>query len=117
MKRSLAPTVLLATMFVIAACSGGEPQDSEQATPSEPRQTRAASAPESVPEETAQEEPAPKESPLEKAPAEDEAAESERENPRGGEEAAGLSVTTIEGEEISLGGQGDVTAIFFMAGW
>jgi predicted small lipoprotein YifL len=34
-----------------------------------------------------------------------------------GSGAAGLSVTTIEGEEVNLGGQGDVTALYFMAGW
>jgi len=34
-----------------------------------------------------------------------------------GGEAVGLSVTTIEGEQVNLGGQGDVTALYFMAGW
>ncbi len=29
----------------------------------------------------------------------------------------GLSVTTIEGERVTLGGQGAVTALYFMAGW
>jgi len=32
-------------------------------------------------------------------------------------ESSGLRVTTIEGEEVRLGGQGDVTALYFMAGW
>ncbi len=112
MGRFLTLTTLLATAFVIAACGGGEPQGSERAAPSGPQQTQAKSAPESVPEGTAPEEPAP-----ERAPAEDEAAQSARQNARGGEEPSGLSVTTIEGEEVKLGAQGDVTALFFMAGW
>lgn len=99
-------------MFFVAACGGGEPQGSEQAAPSEPQQTQAESAPESVPEETAQEGPAP-----DRAPAEGEAAKSAQENARRSEGSSGLSVTTIEGEEVKLGAQGDVTALFFMAGW
>ncbi len=35
----------------------------------------------------------------------------------GGSEAAGPGATTIKGEEVKLGGQGDVTALYFMAGW
>jgi len=105
-------TALLVTMFVIAACGGGEPQGSERADPSEPQQTQAAPAPKSVSEEAAQEEPAP-----ERALAEDEAAKSAQENAKRSEESSGLSVTTIEGEEVKLGAQGDVTALFFMAGW
>ena len=101
MARFLTLTALLVTMFVIAACGGGEPQGSKQ--------TQAAPAPKSVPEEAAQEEPAP-----ERAPADDEAAQ---ENARRSEESSGLSVTTIESEEVKVGAQGDVTALFFMAGW
>ena len=112
MKRFLTLTALLVTMVVVAACGGGGSQGSGQAAPSEPQQTQAESAPKSVPEETAQEGPAP-----ERASAEDEATQSAQENGRGGEESSGLSVTTIEGEEVKLGAQGDVTALFFMAGW
>ncbi len=112
MARFLTLTALLVTMFVIAACGGSEPQGSERADPSEPQQTQAAPAPKSVPEEAAQEEPVP-----ERAPAEDEAAKSAQENAQRSEESSGLSVTTIEGEEVKLGAQGDVTALFFMAGW
>lgn len=36
---------------------------------------------------------------------------------QGGSEAAGPGATTIKGEEVKLGGQGDVTALYFMAGW
>jgi ABC-type glycerol-3-phosphate transport system substrate-binding protein len=112
MARFLTLTALLATMFVIAACGGGGYQGSERDAPSEPQQTQAESAPESVPEETAQEVPTP-----ERAAAEDEAAKSTQETARRSEESSGLSVTTIEGEEVKLGAQGDVTALFFMAGW
>ena len=99
-------------MFFVAACGGGGSQGSERAVPSEPQQTQAESALKSVPEETAQDEPTP-----ERAPAEDEAAESAQENARRSEESSGLSVMTVEGEEVRLGAQGDVTALFFMAGW
>ena len=94
MARFLTLTTLLAAMFVIAACGGGGPQGSERDAPAEPQQSQAAPA-----------------------PAEDEAAESAQENARRSEESSGQSVTTIEGEEVKLGAQGDVTALFFMAGW
>ncbi|HET9965018.1 MAG TPA: hypothetical protein VFQ10_06455 [Rubrobacter sp.] len=94
MARFLTLTALLAAMFVIAACGGGGPQGSERDAPTEPQQSQAAPA-----------------------PAEDEAAESAEENARRSEESSGQSVTTIEGEEVKLGAQGDVTALFFMAGW
>ncbi len=112
MARFLTLTALLVTMFVIAACGGGGPQGSEGDASSEPQQTQAESALKSVPEETAQEEPAAK-----RSPAEDEAAKSTQENARRSEQSSGLSVTTVEGEEVKLGAQGDVTALFFMAGW
>ena len=98
MPRFLTLTALLVTIFVVAACGGNEPQGSARDTPSEPQQTQAPPAPEG-------------------APAEDEAAKSAQENARRSEESSGLSVTTIEGEEVKLGAQGDVTALFFMAGW
>jgi predicted small lipoprotein YifL len=94
MARFLTLTTLLAAMFVIAACGGGGPQGSERDAPAEPQQSQAAPA-----------------------PAEDEAAESAQENARRSKEPSGQSVTTIEGEEVKLGAQGDVTALFFMAGW
>ncbi len=94
--------VLLVTTLSIAACGASEPQQSGQAAPS--RETQATPATQSAPtEESAPEESTPKES----AP---------RESAQGGE-AAGLSVTTLAGEEVNLGGQGDVTALYFMAGW
>ncbi len=110
MARFLTLTALLVTMFVIAACGGS--QGSDRAGPSEPQRTQGESALKSVPQETAQEESAPK-----RSPAEDKAAVSAQENARRSEESSGLSVTTIEGEEVKLGAQGDVTALFFMAGW
>jgi ABC-type glycerol-3-phosphate transport system substrate-binding protein len=94
MARFSTLTALLAAMFVIAACGGGGPQGSERDAPAEPQQTQAAPA-----------------------PAENEAAESAEENARRSEESSGQSVTTIEGKEVKLGAQGDVTALFFMAGW
>jgi hypothetical protein len=112
MARFLTLTALLATIFVIAACGGGSPQGSERDAPAEPQQTQAAPAPKSDPEAAAQKEPAP-----ERATGEDKAAKSTKENAGRSEESSGLSVTTIEGEEVNLGAQGDVTALFFMAGW
>jgi predicted small lipoprotein YifL len=94
MARFLTLTVLLVTMFVIAACGGGGPQGSERNAPAEPQQTQ------TVP-----------------APAEDEVAKSTKETARRSEESPGLSVTTVGGEEVKLGAQGHVTALFFMAGW
>ena len=94
MARFLTLTTLLAAIFVIAACGGGGPQGSERDAPTEPQQSQAAPA-----------------------PAEDEAAESAQENARRSEELSGQSVTTIEGEKVKLEAQGDVTALFFMAGW
>ena len=101
MARFSTLTALLVTMFIIAACGVGGPQGSERDTPAEPQQTH-----------PAQEEPAPA-----RAPAENEAGKNTKENARRSDESSGLSVTTIEGEEVKLGAQGDVTALFFMAGW
>jgi hypothetical protein len=94
MARLLTLTALLITTYVIAACGEASPQGSERDAPAEPQQTHAAPA-----------------------PAKDEAAKSVEENARRSEESSGQSVTTIEGEEVKLGAQGDVTALFFMAGW
>ena len=41
----------------------------------------------------------------------------QEERAQGDSEAASLSVTTMEGEQVAVGGQGDVTALYFMAGW
>ena len=91
MKRSLTLIPLLATMLVVAACGGGDTGRSERDDPVEPQRAQAESDRQSAPEETAREE-APRKS-------------------------SGLSVTTLEGERVNLGGQGDVTALYFMAGW
>ncbi|MBA3616661.1 MAG: hypothetical protein M3491_05365 [Actinomycetota bacterium] len=112
MKRSLTLTLLLATTFAIVACGGSEAGQSGRSTPAEPQQTQAESDQQSAPEESTREEAS-----RERVPANDEAAESEQGPAQEGDERAGLSVTTIEGEEVKLGGQGDVTALFFMAGW
>lgn len=112
MKKLLTMTVFLAATLALSACGGEQDSgQSEGADPPEPTQAES-EAPANgeaadAPEETAPPEPAPEES----APANDEAAQS------GGDGSSGMSVTTIQGEEVSLGGQGEVTALFFMAGW
>ncbi len=102
MKRALALTLLLATMLA-AACGESDTGHSQRSAPTEPQQTETESTPESVQKETTQG----------RVPAEDEAAKSGQE----GDEPSGLSIRTIEGEKVKLGGRGDVTALFFMAGW
>ena len=104
MRRSLTLTALLVMALYAAACGGGGPQQAERAAPSQEK--RAAPTIQGVAKEGAPRESAPEES----AP---------RESARGGEddESSGLSVTTLEGERVNLGGQGDVTALYFMAGW
>ncbi len=95
---------LLATTLSIAACGASEPQQAERAAPSQEKQ--AAPATQRDAKENAPRESVPEES-------------ASQESARGDEggEAAGLRVTTLEGERVSLGGQGDVTALYFMAGW
>lgn len=105
MQRSLTLTLLLATMLAVAACAGSDTGRSERSTPTDPQRTQAESAQRSAAEESTREGIPP------------ESAESEQGTARKGEESSGLSVTTIEGEEVRLGGGGDVTALFFMAGW
>jgi hypothetical protein len=105
MKRSLTLTLLLGTMLAVAACAGSDTGRSERAAQTEPQRTQAEPAQRSATEESTQE----------RVPSE--AAESEQGTAREGGGSSGLSVTTIEGEEVRLGGQGDVTALFFMAGW
>ena len=100
---------LLVTTLSIAACGASEPQQSGQAAPS--RETQATPAPQSAPEETA------REATRKRAPANDEAARSAQGSTQEDDESSGLSVTTLEGEQVNLGGQGDVTALYFMAGW
>ncbi|HEV2092545.1 MAG TPA: hypothetical protein VGR18_05195 [Rubrobacter sp.] len=108
MKRSLTLIALLATMLVVAACGGS---DTGRSDPVEPRRTQAESDQQSAPQETAREEATRK-----GTPANDEAAQGEQESTQE-DSSSGLSVTTIEGEQVNLGGQGDVTALYFMAGW
>ncbi len=109
MKRPLRLTALLIIALSLAACGGGEAQHAERAAPSQEKQT--ASAAQRVAKESASQESASQESaPEERVP---------RESAQGGEgsEASGISVTTLDGERTNLGGQGDVTALYFMAGW
>ena len=112
MKRSLTLTLLLATMFTVVACGGSETRQSGRSAPTEPQQTQAESDQQSAPEKTAREEAI-----QETVPANNEAAQSEQGSTQKDDESSGLSVTTIEGDEVNLGRQGDVTAIYFMAGW
>ncbi len=104
MKRFLTPTTLLIIVLSVAACGGGEAQQAERAASSQEKQTVPAT--QRVTKESASRESAPQES----AP---------RDRAQGGEgsETAGISVTTLDGERANLGGQGDVTALYFMAGW
>ncbi len=104
MKRSLTLTALLIIALSVAACGGGETQQAERAAPSQEKQT--APATQRVTKESAPQESAPKES-----------APKESAQGGGGSEAARLSVTTLDGERVNLGGQGAVTALYFMAGW
>ncbi len=110
MKRSLTLIPLLATMLVVTACGGSDTGRSEQADPVEPRRAQAESDQQSAPEETA------REATRKRASANDEAARSAQGSTQE-DSSSGLSVTTLEGEQVSLGGQGDVTALYFMAGW
>ncbi len=109
MKRSPTLTALLIIALSVAACDGGETQQAERAAPSQEKQATPATqgvAKENAPQESAPQESAPEES-----------ASRESAQGGGGSEAAGLSVTTVQGERVNLGGQGAVTALYFMAGW
>ncbi len=111
MRRSLTLTALLIMALYAAACGGGGTQQAERAA--SPQEKQAAPVTQKVAKESAPQKSAPQKSaPRESAPE----GSTSREKARGGE-AAGLSVTTIEGERVTLGGQGDVTALYFMAGW
>ncbi len=109
MRRLPTLIVLLATTLSIAACGGTGSQQSGQAPPQE---TQAPPTTQSAPRENTLEESAASEG----APAETEAAEEAQSSEDGGGTAI-LSVTTLEGEQVEVGGQGDVTALYFMAGW
>ncbi len=106
MKRSLTLTALLIIALSVAACGGGEAQQAERAAPSQEKQ--AAPATQRVARESA---------PQESAPEESASRASEQGSTQEDDESSHLSVTTIEGEQVNLGGQGDVTALYFMAGW
>ena len=93
MRRLLVLAVLLVMVLAVASC-GGESQRSEEASP--PEQGRTA--------------PAAQGAATGGAPVQEKTREEDG-------EASGLSVTTLEGEEVAVGGQGDVTALYFMAGW
>ncbi len=110
--RKLRITLVLATMLVVTACGGSDTGRSERADPVEPRRAQAASDRQSATDETAREGAA-----RQGAPANDEAAQGEQGSTQEADESSGLSVTTVEGEQVNLGGQGDVTALYFMAGW
>lgn len=105
MKRLPELAILLTVTFSLAACGGGEARQSGQGDSSD--EQRAAPATESA----ATNEANPDAATTEATAAEDEAAQGERSG-----ESAGTSVTTLDGEQISIGG-GDATALFFMAGW
>jgi len=112
MKRSLTLIPLLATMLLVAACGGGETEQSGRPAPTEPRRGQTGSAPQSALEKTVQEEATQK-----RVPSDDGAAQGKRGPTPEANESDGLGVATLEGEQVSLGGQGEVTALYFMAGW
>ena len=99
MRRAMTLAMLLVTMFFVAACGGNETQRSEQGV--QPKEEQAA--------------------PATQGSATSEGASQESAQGGGNSEAtskaAGLSVTTLQGEQVSLGDQGEVTALYFMAGW
>lgn len=107
MNRLPALAVLLTMMFLLAAC-GGSGGQSGQAPEPEESQTEPPTE-ESV-EETTREDSAPPEGTASEGAALEDGQGSQ-------EEASGYSVTTLEGEQVSLGGEDEVTALFFMAGW
>lgn len=88
MKKFVALIALLMTTLPVAACGGSGTQQSEQAAP--PPETQATSTAQSA---------------------------QRGENAQGSNEDAGLSVTTLEGKQVSLERQGEVRALYFMAGW
>lgn len=102
MKRLPELAILLTVTLSLAACGGteqsgqGDSSDGQRTSPA----TQSAATDETTPDATTEE------------TAEDEAAQGER-----GGESAGTSVTTLDGEQVSIGGGGDATALFFMAGW
>lgn len=111
MKRLPALTALLIMTFLLAACGGGG--QSGQAPDPEESQTEPATE-ESV-ADTTQEEGAPPEGTVPESTTPESAAPDDEQE--GQDEAPGYSATTLDGEQVSLGGGGDVTALFFMAGW
>ncbi len=120
MKKLLTMAVFLAVMFALAACGGGAGEGSGQpddggAAPSEPTQSESEDpANGDAPEEAASEDAAPENA----APENAGSANGDGDESAAAEDArSGPSATTIDGEEVSLGGSGDVTALFFMAGW
>ena len=101
MRRLPALIALLVTTLFVAACGGSGTQQSGQAPSQETQsETQATSATQSATTE--------KNAPEESVPSE---------SAQGGSEDARLSVTTLEGDQVAVGGQGDVTALYFMAGW
>lgn len=119
MKRLPKLATLLIVTFSLAACGGNGPQQSEQADP--PDEERTAPATESA----ATDETNPDDAATEETAAEDTAAQDDSQEAQGdlggeaagNDETAGTSVTTLDGERVSVGGGGDATALFFMAGW
>lgn len=118
MKRLRTLAILLVVTFSLAACGGdgaqqSEPADSPDSQRTEPTTGSAGTEPnadDAVTENTDTEETA----------AEEDAAQEPVQGNRGEEAssgAAGTNVTTLDGEQVSVGGGGDATALFFMAGW
>lgn len=96
MKRLLMMAALFAATLALCACGGaGQPDQGGTPAPSEPTQAQSgdSTSGSETTEESAEESGEPEEA-----------------------SSGGPTATTIDGEEVSLGGE-DVTAFFFMAGW
>jgi len=116
MRRLPAFAALLVTTLLLAACGGQPAQSPESGESAEdgasqnsaPAETTRAEASGESGETGATQEAAGQEAG--QAP-ETGAGQEEQDG------ASGYSVTTLDGEEVSLGGGNEATALFFMAGW
>lgn len=109
MKRLSAFAILVTMTFLLAACGGGQASqdsggDQEQPEPTTQETAEATSETTQPPGTTqASDEPEP-------------TASQNGQEAQGEQADTGYSVTTLDGQEVSIGA-GDATALFFMAGY